>query len=139
MNDREKELVAQLLREQPRRRGRFATRLAVRSILTGVVAIIVGYFVQSTALNRIRQEEVKPAVNLPPVVSTIAANPGVLPFLPVPGIILGVAAMILRPLRGILASLAALMVALSIAAIIGSLVVALAPMYQMPDDLDLLG
>ena len=56
-------------------------------------------------------------------------------YVPIPGLVLGVAALILRPLRPLLAPLAALASLLAVAVIVGTLVIALVPMYQVPADL----
>jgi hypothetical protein len=53
-----------------------------------------------------------------------------LPLLPVPGLVLGVAAMMLRPLRGVLAVLAMIASGLSAAIIVAMLMGTLAPFYD---------
>ncbi len=118
-----------------RRRGSWSMWLAVRATTTAVIGIIVALVLQSAALPKLHSESKKLDRHTPSALEWVSVRPAVLPFLPVPAIILGVAAMFLRPVRGVLAALAALLTVIAMVFIVGSLVAGLAPMYQMPPDL----
>jgi len=120
-----------------RRPGGWTTRLAVRSILIAACALFAAYIVDTRALPTLSKETGEAVSHLPTYLRWLVGLRGWLLYVPIPGLVLGVAAVVLRPLRPLLAPLAALASLLAVAVIVGALVVALLPMYQVPADLDL--
>ena len=121
----------------PRRRGAWPTRLAYRATITSILALVAAYVVQTAAMPVLDREYADAAKHLSPLPRGLLDLRGWLMFLPIPGLALGLAAIVLRSLRPLLAPLALLASVLAIAAIVGVLVAGLAPMYQMPADLQL--
>lgn len=62
-------------------------------------------------------------------------NRGLLPYLPVPGLILSLLALMMRPLRGLLAMLAMFATILSVLVIVATLLAGIVPLYQLPNDM----
>lgn len=60
-----------------------------------------------------------------------------LPYVAVPGVVLGLAAIYLRPLRGLLAFLATLATLAAVGALLATLLAGMAPLYQIPADMNL--
>jgi len=120
-----------------RKPGTWPTRMALRSMATAVTAIAAGWAVQAKALPVLTGEVnalgTRGAVDL----SSLAAVGPWLPFAGVPGLVLGIAAMLMKPLRPVLAILAVLASLAAVVLVVGSLVASLAPTYNMPRDLDL--
>ncbi|MBN1490915.1 MAG: hypothetical protein JXA69_13440 [Phycisphaerae bacterium] len=119
------------------KRGRWALRMAVRATLTAVVAIVVGYMVDHMALSKLAGEASDSRAELPVVLQWAAVFHGVLAVVPVPALLAGIAALILRPLRGLLAPLASILVFAAFGVILLALLAGLLPMYAVPEGLDL--
>jgi len=120
------------LRRKP---GPWAIRLAFRSTATALVALIAAYVVQSKALPALTQEMSEPGTGPPTAVSWLMALRGWLIVVPMPGLILGIAAIALRRLRPLLAPLAALASLAAVVALVATLAASLVPMYQIPAEL----
>lgn len=113
-----------------RRRATWGTRLAVRSLMTAGVALVAAIAVKSTALPAILREMEPGQGRLGIAGLDLQTLSDWLVLIPVPAIGLAIAALILRPLRPVLAILATLASAGAFAAIVLTLVLALAPMYR---------
>ncbi len=122
----------------PRRSSPLATWLAVRSLLTGIVAVVVAVVLQSTALPRVAEESKGLSDGAAPALAWIPTVARVLPLVPAPAVVLAVAALMSRTFRGPLATLAALAAAVALVTIVGTLIAAMLPLYQMPTDMDVL-
>jgi hypothetical protein len=110
--------------------GNWAGYLAGKAI-----AISGGAIVAAMALSRVALptlvESLSGMGNQPPEWVLIALQyRSELPLLPLPGLILGVAAIMLRPLRGVLAVAAMLAAGLATAIIVAMLIGSLAPFYD---------
>lgn len=116
------------------RRSSFSLRLALRSVLLSAMAIAVASIV-SGALPKLTAESKGLDATPVPAGQYLVAIQDVLPFVPVPGLVFGLAALLFRPLRPIFAVLATVASVAALVLIAGSLLTALAPMYQMPKDL----
>ncbi|GMU23891.1 MAG: hypothetical protein AMXMBFR13_39690 [Phycisphaerae bacterium] len=120
-----------------RRPGSWSTWLAFRSTITAIGAIIVAVVLNNTALPKL-DAEVKGVDQKPAALAQYTAQaPRYLPLIPVPAVVFGVAAILLRPFRGPLAILAAIGSVIAIVAIVGTLITALAPLYSLPRELDM--
>ena len=113
----------------------FWTWLALRSVLTAGMAIVVAIILNRTAMPRLTAETPTTHANLPSGLSCLLVGRHLLPWIPVPGLLLGLAALALRPLRPILAVLAAIGCLIAVVLIVGALIGALAPLYQAPAEL----
>ena len=113
----------------------FWTWLALRSVFTAGMAIVVAIILNRTAMPRLAAEAPTTHVNLPAGLSCLLVGRHLLPWIPVPGLLLGLAALLLRPLRPILAALAAIGCLIAVVLIVGALIGALAPLYQAPAEL----
>jgi hypothetical protein len=133
----QQEVIIRIVHPQSRRRGQWFTRLAFKSTTTSILAIVAAYIVNAMAFPALEREHAEAAKNSSPVLRGLLELRPLLMFLPLPGLVLGVAAIVLRPLRPLLAPLALVASILAVAAIVGVLVAGLAPMYQMPTDLQL--
>ncbi len=120
---------------RPPRRGVWLTRLAFRSTLTSALAIVAAYIVKTMALPALGKETEDAASAIPADWRWLLSLRDYLLFLPIPGLVLGVAAIALRPLRPLLAPLALVAAVLAVVAIAGSLVVTLAPLYRVSGEL----
>lgn len=118
-----------------RRPGSWATRLAFRSTATALVALIAAYVVQSKALPALTREMSELGNDSPAAVSWLMGLRGWLIVVPLPGLILGIAAIALRRLRPILSPLAALASLAAVVALVATLAASLVPMYQIPAEL----
>jgi hypothetical protein len=133
-----------------RRRSAWTLRLATRAILMGLMGVVAGYVLQSAALPKLQAEsngvarsvirtylpagvDHKLSVRRPLTVAGVQLT--YLTLLPAAAAILGVAALVLRPMRGVLALIAMLLAVGSFALILTSMISAMAPLYQMPSDL----
>ena len=117
------------------RRSSFWTWLAFRSIIAAALAIVVAIIVNRTAMPKLTTEAPTAQSDLPLGLTGLVAHRGLLPLVPVPGLLLGIAALVLRPLRPLLAILATIGCVLAVVLILGTLVGALAPLYQAPAEL----
>ncbi len=129
--------IEALLRKAAKRKrgGGWSTRLAVRSVLTCVVAIVVGVMVSSSALPKLEREVKEAGGHRSPVMRKLVESRSLLPFAPVPGLLLGIAALVLRPLRAPLALAAMLATVACVGLLIATLGAAMAPLYDVPADL----
>jgi hypothetical protein len=132
---KQQEVIIQVVR--PQRRSVWSTRLAFRSTVTSLLALVAAYVVKTMAFPALDREHAEAARHLSPLLRALAELRSWIMFLPIPGVALGFTAIALRPLRPLLAPLAMLAAVLAVAAIVGILVAGLAPMYQMPADLQL--
>ncbi len=132
---KQREVIIQVV--QPRARGVWVRRLAFRSTMTSILALVAAYVVKTMALPALDREHAEAAKNLSPILGMLLALRPWIMFLPIPGLALGLSAIVLRPLRPLLAPLALLASVLAVAATVGVLVAGLAPMYQIPADLQL--
>lgn len=117
------------------RPGSMPLWLAIRSTITAIGAIVAAVVLESTALPKLEGELKAMQAQPPAALAWVTPFQGHLRFVPVPALLLGVAAIVLRPLRRPLAILATIFSILAVAILVGSLVAALAPMYQMPREL----
>lgn len=121
-----------------RRQGSWALRLALRSTLTAVATIVAGITLSSTALSKLPGEISKLPGPAAESAQKIIALQGYIPWLGVPALVLGIAAMAFKPWRPVLAVLAAVASAAAAIAIVATLVGAMMPLYQQgPEMLDL--
>ena len=123
-----------------RKSGSWTTWMAFRSAVTGAVSIVAGCVVQTTALPALTRQvaELSPEEQAPAEWALAASD--WLPFFGVPALLLGLAAIAMRPLRPVLAVLATLASLAAIAAIAATLIGSMLPLYQqMPKDIDLSG
>jgi hypothetical protein len=119
-----------------RRSGSFSLRLAFRATLTATVAIVAAVIIESTAMPKL-ETELKGLQRQPPTsLKWAGAFQGRLRYVPVPALVLGIAAIASRRLRPVLAGLATAASLVALVIVVGSLVAALAPMYQIPAELD---
>lgn len=117
-------------------RRNFWLWLAVRSTLTGVAATVVAFVLQGTALPKLTQETRELRGPEPAAIKTIGGLGRALPLVPAPAIVLGLAAIILPTFRRILAPLAAVAAVIGLVAVVGTLIAAMLPLYQMPRELE---
>jgi hypothetical protein len=117
------------------RSGSWPMWLAVRSTATAVTGIVVAMTLGSTALPKLSEELKASDLQPPAPLGVLVANPQALPMLPVPGLLLGIAAIVLRPFRGPLAILSAIAATAAMVLIVGALIGSLAPMYSMSVDM----
>lgn len=117
------------------RRRSWPLWLAIRAIATGLAGILATVILQSAALPKV-QEELRD-VRKPQATSLVLRYQKA--FIAVPGlaVALGVAAIVLRPLRAQLAVLAAIAGVLTLFSAVAMLIAMLGPLYRMPDDLGL--
>lgn len=119
-----------------RRRGpsRRSTRLAFRSTVTAVMVLVAAYVVQSRALPALSERTGEPGRGTPAALSWLTGLQGWLMYLPLPGLILGFAAIAMRRLRPILSPLAALATLAAVVALVATLAASLVPLYQLPKE-----
>ena len=122
-----------------RQGGSFSLRLAMRATLTSIVAIVAAVVIESTALPKLEGELKGLGRQQPAALKWAGVFQGRLRYVPVPALVLGLAALALPTLRPVLAVLAMGALALAMVIVVGSLVGSLAPMYQVPEDLGLTG
>jgi hypothetical protein len=117
------------------RRGSFGVWLAVRSIVTAAAASVVAIVLNRTAMPKLLDELRDSGTDAPSWLQTIVEFQPLLPWVGVPGVILGIAALMLRPLRKPLALLAGLVSVTAIALVVATLVAAMIPFYQSSHDM----
>ena len=113
------------------KKSRWPMWLAVRSVATAVCCIVAAIILHKTALPALAGTIGQIKTNVPEVTHLVIDNHQWLPWIPVPALIIGIAAVILRPIRSILAPLAAITSLIAVIVIVGSLVVAMMPMYRI--------
>jgi len=119
-----------------RRGGGLALRLAIRATLTAAVAIVAAVMVES-AVTRLGGESKGLQRQPPAMLKWAEPFQDRLRYVPVPGLALGIAALLSRRLRPVLAGLAMAASVLAMIIVVASLLAALAPMYQVPEELSL--
>ena len=100
--------------------------MAFRSTATALVALIAAYVVQSKALPALTREMSELGNDSPAAVSWLMGLRGWLIVVPLPGLVLGIAAIALRRLRPILSPLAALASLAAVVALVATLAASLA-------------
>jgi hypothetical protein len=109
---------------------------AVRSVVTAIVCIVVAIILHKAAIPALISKGELPESNMSDLTHLVVDNHQWLPWVPVPALILGFAAVVLRPLRGLLVPFAVLASLVAVVVIIGSLIVVMMPMYQSINDLN---
>jgi len=117
-----------------RRSSVWMNRLAFRSTITAVMAMIASYVV-SQVMPTIAEKTGELGRSAPSALSWLTGLQGWLLYLPLPGLILGFCAIGMRRLRPILAPLAALATLAAVIALIATLAASIVPMYQVPEEL----
>jgi len=117
-----------------RRPGSWPMWLAFRSTATAASALVAAFILRSAALPKLGGEMSGLGANLPVTTSWLAGMRGWLVIFPLPGLILGIAAMAMRSVRPVLAVFAALMSAAAVLLIVATLAASLVPMYRMPEN-----
>ncbi len=109
--------------------------LAGKAIAISLAAIVAAVVLNQMALPRLA-EELHGLQRQPSSFIVFGLkHRGLLPFLPVPGLILGIAAFAMRPLRSPLALLAMLAAVAATGVIVAMLLGSMAPLYEIPRDL----
>ncbi len=115
--------------------GAFSLRLAMSATLTSLCAIVAAVVFESKAMPKLQGELQSMHLRTPAALKWVAPFQGHLRYVPVPALVLGIAALALRPFRPVLAPLAMAATLAAVAILVGSLVAVIAPMYQMPGEL----
>ena len=110
-------------------------RMAMRATVTSLTAIAAAIAIDSTALPRLKAESKGMRGSAPAAVRWTSAFQGHLVWVAVPGLLCGIAAVTFKPLRQPLAWVAMGFSAVALYIIVGSLLSAMAPMYQIQTDL----
>ncbi len=111
--------------------------LSVRAVLTAGMGIGLAILLRSAVLPNLEKESQGAGTSAPASLAWILTLKPWLPLLPVPGLVVGIVAIAIRDLRGVLGPLAALLSLVGVLLVAGSLVAALSGLYQMPGDLGL--
>lgn len=111
-------------------RRAFGVWLAVRSIVTAAAASIVAVVLNQTAMPKLIDELNESGADVPSWLEKIIQFQPLLPWVGLPGVVLGTAALTLRSLRNPLAFLAGLLSVTAIALVVATLVAAMIPFYQ---------
>jgi hypothetical protein len=119
-----------------RRPGSWALWLAVRSTTTAAIALGAALMLQSTALPRLTEERQAAGDASARAGGWMDAIGARLAYVPLPALAVGVAAIGFRAARPVLAIVAALLALAAVVLVLGTLITALAPMYQIPRELD---
>lgn len=110
----------------------WAKRIAIRTVITGIVAIVAAIIVQRFALPLLVDQQPAHATTAP--AATWAKSMRVLlVVLPMPGLALAILATASRRLRVPLAILSAVLTYAAVFAIVATLALALMPYYRFPD------
>lgn len=112
--------------------GFWARWLAFRSLATGLVTVPAAFIVKHHGLNALARQQQELGGETP---AWLAMTVEWLIFLPLPGVLLAIAALRLRSLRLPLAVLSMACTLLCTVLIVAALVGSLAPFYQWPADL----
>lgn len=110
--------------------------LAVRATITAAGAIAAAIIFESMAMPKLETELKAGKLKTPAALAWVAPFQGHLRYVPVPALALGIAAIALRSLRRPLAIAAMALTLAAVVILVASLIAALAPMYQMPAELD---
>jgi hypothetical protein len=110
------------------RKRSWTTWLAFRSLITGLVALVAAYMVDSAALPRLASESrgLEKTASVPAILGTIQPY---LMHIPATAVGIALMAVMIRSLRGILAPIAAILSVVAVAAVIGVFLGALRPLY----------
>lgn len=122
------------LRPRP---GTWPLRMAIRATVTAAAAIVAAVTIESSALPRLQAESKGLKAAPPATLKWLGAFQDHLPYVPVPAVLLGAAAIGFRPARPALAVAASAASVLSLFIIVATLVAAMAPLYNAPRDLTL--
>ena len=117
------------------KRGRRSLWFAVRSVATAVVCIVVAIILHKIAIPALDNMSDQLETNVPTVTYLIIDNHQWLPWIPVPALVVGIAAVILCPMRCILTPVAVITSLIAVIIVIGSLIVVMMPMYLTMNDL----
>ena len=118
---------------QPLRvRSAWPTTMAVKAILLSIVASGAGFVLTRMALPKLA--DALHVIGHEPSgwVLTGMRFQDVLPILPAPGLVLGIAALMFRPFRPLLAVLAMLVAVAATIVIVALLIGSMAPLYEIP-------
>jgi hypothetical protein len=118
-----------------RRGSGWSMRMAVRSLLTSIGAILIAFFLNASVLPNLATEAESAGTHPPAAVAWLLDVNALMPFVPMLSLVLAVLAIAIRPLRGLLALAASLIAILAVAMIVATLAAALAPLYTAPNDL----
>ncbi|MHC4442594.1 MAG: hypothetical protein ACYTF1_10025 [Planctomycetota bacterium] len=103
--------------------------LAVRSVATAVIAIVVAIILHKTAIPALVGNYDSNSSNVSTFTQLVIDNQQLLPWIPVPALIVGITAVAIRHSRGILAPVAAITSLIAVIVIVGSLIAVMMPMY----------
>jgi hypothetical protein len=106
----------------------------IRSTLTAGVALAMGVFLQNTALPKLAAEREGLEARLPEGLAWMALAPGWTIKAPLAALVICIVAMVLKPLRPILVIPAMLASLFAVLVIAFTVMAALMPMYQMPEE-----
>lgn len=113
-------------------RRNWSAYLAGKAVAISLVAIVAGVVLNRMALPRLSDALHDLHRQPSPLIAFGLNHRALLPFLPVPGLLLGVSAFVLRPLRPILAPAAMLAAVAATGAIVAMLLGSMAPLYEVP-------
>lgn len=122
------------LRQQ--KRHRWAVSMAIKAILLSIVASGAGFVVGRMALPKLIDALHGMGQKPPELILTSLQYQDLLPLLPLPGLVLGIAALMFRVFRPLLAPLAMLAAVLATFGIVAMLIGSMAPLYQIPRGLN---
>ena len=112
------------------RRRSFGLWLAVRSIITAAAASAVAIVLSHTAMPKLIHELRDSGADVPSWLEKIVEFQPLLPWVGLPGVVVGIAALMLRPFRKPLALLAGVLSVAAIVLVVTTLVAAMIPFYQ---------
>jgi len=118
-----------------RRRASWSMWLAMRSLVTAIGGIAAAFVLSSLAMPHLADHIKEMGADAPQMTRFVMENHRYLPIVPIPALVLGIAAVVFRSLRTLLAPLAAVASIMALVVVVGSLVVAMMPLYSMPKDL----
>jgi hypothetical protein len=114
------------------RRQMWATLMAVKAALLSAVAIAAAVVLTRMALPKLVEALHCAGRPSSPLVLMELRYQDTIPLLPVPGLILGIAALMFRPFRALFAILAMLAALVATAGIVALLIGSMAPLYEVP-------
>lgn len=111
------------------------TWLAYRSLATAIGVICAGWILRDVGLPAIAEAAGEEAKGGGGILAWLVQRSAWLPLAGLPAAVLGLAALVLRPMRTPLALLAMVASAVGVAFVVGTLIGSLAPLYKPPADL----